>query len=991
MQFSRDQNQALLRLNPITMKLSLLLFLLLTVSMLLRGGDTPNIVYIICDDLGYGDIQCLAPETSKIPTPHTDQLAREGMTFTDAHSGSSVCTPTRYGIMTGRYSWRTRLQKGVVSGFAPALIAKDRPTVASYLKSIGYDTAIIGKWHLDFLYNDPETGEPYSQKQHKTPPVGAVIPDGPIHRGFDYYHGFHHARNMEAVIENDRVIEHDEVVNMLPRLTEKSVEYIDSRKDEDAPFFLYIPLGSPHTPIVPSEDWKGKSGLGDYGDFVMQTDHVVGEVSKALEKNGLTDNTLVIFTSDNGCSKAAGIPKLAEQGHIVSAHLRGSKADLWDGGHRIPFIVKWPGKVEAGTENDQLICLTDLFSTLSDITGNDLPKGSAEDSVSFLPALSQEEIVSTRNGVIHHSISGHFAYRFGKWKLLLARASGGWTSPKENEAPKDGPKVQLYDMEKDVGESTNLSQERPEMVDKLLALLEEDVTLGRSTEGEPSENDVTEIDLWKSEKETSDKTTTPEAKTEKKRPNILFIISDDQSPFDFKFYNKNSTLDSPVIDQLAADGMVFDGAYHMGSYSGAVCYPSRHMVMTGRTVWNLRDQRKRKKGEELKPEVQEQVDNCMAAIFNRAGYDTMRTCKKGNSFALANEQFSIVRDTTKREGSAEEGSAWHAEQVLDYLSEREATKDEDPFLIYYGFSHPHDQRHGPPELMEKYHAVNHFGKEQPVALNPKAPPLPKNYLPAHPFHHGHPNLRDEVAVAGVWEWRDEATIRNEIGRQFACSENIDIQIGRVLEKLESMGELDNTYIFYTADHGMAIGRHGLQGKQNLYEHTWRVPFIVKGPGIKAGSRAQGNIYLLDVLGTMCDLAGIETPPSLESKSFRPVLEGRQDIVRDVLYGVYAGGTKPGIRAVRKGDWKLVKWDVLEGEVQETQLFNLKRNPKEYLSEHQDPTTRALSGTKAGKQQKDLAEDPDHAGKLAEMEALLESEMKRLGDPHPLWNQEEVAE
>ncbi len=494
------------------------LILILTIfqlSAVATEGKKPNIVYIICDDLGYGDIQCLNPENGKIPTPHADKLASEGMTFTDAHSGSSVCTPTRYGIMTGRYSWRTRLQKGVVTGFAPCLIDKDRPTVAGFLKEQGYATAIVGKWHLDFQYLDSKTGEAYTQKQHKTPPVGAKIPDGPIHRGFDYYHGFHHARNMEAVIEDDKVIAHDPEVNMLPRLTKKSVEYIDSRSGKDEPFFLYVPLGSPHTPILPSPEWKGKSGIGDYGDFVMQTDNVVGEISAALEKNGFADNTLVIFTSDNGCSKAAGIPKLAEQGHIVSAHLRGSKADIWDGGHRIPFIVRWPGNVESGSTNDQLICLTDLFATVGEITGQEIPNLSTVDSVSFLPALFSKPIKSTRNGVIHHSFTGHFAYRQGPWKLILANGSGGWSSPNENEAKKkDWPKAQLYHMKNDVGETKNLYESKPEIAAKLLALLETDVTNGRSTTGPEASNDIPndQIKLWKSEGKSS-----PDKKKKKKK------------------------------------------------------------------------------------------------------------------------------------------------------------------------------------------------------------------------------------------------------------------------------------------------------------------------------------------------------------------------------------------------------------------------------------------------------------------------------------------
>ena len=306
--------------------------------------------------------------------------------------------------------------------------------------------------------------------------------------------------------------------------------------------------------------------------------------------------------------------------------------------------------------------------------------------------------------------------------------------------------------------------------------------------------------------------------------------------------------------------------------------------------------------------------------------------------------------------------------------------------LSYRVSHPHDTRDGKPELLAKYGAVNHTNRNALPPAHPKQAALPVNYLPAHPFHHGHPGLRDEVSVSGVWEKRDERTIRNELGRQFACDENIDIQIGRVLKKLETMGELNNTYIIYTADHGIAIGRHGLQGKQNLYEHTWRVPFIVTGPGVKQG-RVQANIYLLDVLGTLCDLAGIAAPEEVESISFRPVLEGKQQTIRDMLYGVYCGGTKPGVRSVRKGDWKLIKYDVLDGKVRETQLFNLKDNPDELLQKHHAAPVVALTSNKPRPNQLNLASDPKYKEKLAEMEGLLLAEMKRLDDPYRLWDQE----
>jgi arylsulfatase A-like enzyme len=468
---------------------------------------------------------------------------------------------------------------------------------------------------------------------------------------------------------------------------------------------------------------------------------------------------------------------------------------------------------------------------------------------------------------------------------------------------------------------------------------------------------------------------------EGKGPNILFIVVDDQSPFDLKIYNPRSALETPHLDRLAREGMVIDGAYHMGAFVGAVCTPSRHMIMCGRSVWHLPISPNAK---ETCPPLLEQ--NTLPAVFNRAGYDTMRTCKVGNSYEGANRQFTIRHDATKRGGTVESGSAWHGDRVMDYLIQREAEKDTDPFLIHFGFSHPHDERDGTPDLLAKYGAVNHTDTDTPPPTNPRAPRLPTNYLPAHPFHHGHPGLRDEVAVSGVWERRDERTIRNELGRQFACSENIDTQIGRVLAKLEEIGQLDSTYVVYTSDHGMAIGRHGLQGKQNLYQHTWRVPFVIRGPGIRAGSRVEGNIYLLDILATFCDLAGIPPPETNEGKSFKSVLFGDQSTVRDVLYGVYNGGTKPGMRAVKRGDWKLIKYDVLKGTVQENQLFNLKENPEEFLAEHHDPQVIALTGVTPTKLQVNLAGDPQYANKLAEMEGLLLSEMRRLNDPWRLWNQ-----
>ena len=468
-------------------------------SLLTTAFRKPNVVVVLCDDLGYGDVHCLNPEHGKIATPHADALAAQGMVFTDAHSGSSVCTPTRYGLLTGRYAWRTKLQQGVVQGFAPCLISENRPTLATFLREHGYATSIVGKWHLNFQYVDPGTSTTLARKDHSLPPVGSTIPDGPLTHGFDRFYGFHHARDMQAVIENDRVIAHRDPITMLPGLTREAVAFITAQADTDRPFFLYLPLSSPHTPIVPSPEWQGKSGLGDYADFVMQTDAALGAVMEALEQTGQADNTLLIFTSDNGCSKAAGIEQLADAGHRVSGDLRGSKADLWDGGHRIPFILRWPERVAAGSSCEQTICLTDLFATMADLLVDSLPPGSCEDSVSFLPALSGHQIPAARQGIVHHSISGHFGYRSGPWKLLLCRGSGGWSAPDEKAAAKAAaPAIQLYDMHSDLSEQRNLADERPEVVAELLASLKRDVTAGRSTAGRETTNDVTTIELWKS-------------------------------------------------------------------------------------------------------------------------------------------------------------------------------------------------------------------------------------------------------------------------------------------------------------------------------------------------------------------------------------------------------------------------------------------------------------------------------------------------------------
>lgn len=465
------------------------------------------------------------------------------------------------------------------------------------------------------------------------------------------------------------------------------------------------------------------------------------------------------------------------------------------------------------------------------------------------------------------------------------------------------------------------------------------------------------------------------------KPNILFIIADDQAPHSLGAYG-NLVCQTPHIDRIAQEGILLHDAHHMGSWSGAVCLPSRTMVMTGRAVWNIPG---RGKNGPQYLNAKDVALTSMAAVFNAAGYDTFRTCKRGNTFQAANEHFDVVHHSgDKREPDS---SNVHGQNAIDFLNDRAESGDEDPFLMYLGFAHPHDPRNGLDDLLQKYGAENR--KQPPESFAPSAPALPINYLPQHPFFHGHPDLRDEVKVEGVLTSRTEATIRNEKGREYACIENIDREVGRVLQKLQDLGELENTYVFYTSDHGIAIGRHALMGKQNLYEHTWRVPFLVRGPGIKPGSSASGFVYLMDVLPTLCDLAGIDAPKTFDGVSFRSVLEGQQERIRDVLYGVYCGGTKPGMRSVKTADgWKLIKYDVMDGTVQETQLFNLNENPHELLLEHHHPDVVALTGHTPESHQRDLAELPEYADQRKKLEALLLEEKQRWNDPYRLWDQPE---
>ena len=455
-------------------------------------AETPNVIVILADDLGYGDLGCYGATQTK--TPNLDRLARDGMRFTDAHSPSAVCTPTRYGLLTGRYAWRTRLKQGVLLGDSPALIEAGRLTLAGLLKRKGYATAAIGKWHLG-LGSEAKTD------------FAKPLRPGPLTVGFDSFFGIPASLDMVpyVYVENGRVLalptaqsekspkpnyfdgvfwregpaapgfRHREV---LPELTKRAEQFVRAQS-ADRPFFLYFALTSPHTPWVPTEDFQGRSPLGEYGDFLTQTDAAVERVLKALDEMQLADRTLVVFTSDNGAIPLP--PQFASTGHRTNGSWRGQKSDIWEAGHRVPYLVRWPGHTPAGSICSETICHADLLATLAAIVGERLPEDAGEDSFNILPLfLGKSTDVPIREATVHHSGDGAFAIRQGKWKAIQHLGSGGFSQPKREARVAGGPTGQLYDLEEDPRETHNVWNENPRVVEQLSELLEKYKLEGRS-------------------------------------------------------------------------------------------------------------------------------------------------------------------------------------------------------------------------------------------------------------------------------------------------------------------------------------------------------------------------------------------------------------------------------------------------------------------------------------------------------------------------------
>jgi len=952
---------------PIPLLLSLLL---LPAPQSPEALEPPNLVVILADDLGYGDLGANNPD-SAIPTPRLDAIAAGGVRFTDAHSGSAVCTPTRYGLMTGRYCWRSRLKGGVLNGYSGHLIEPDRPTVASVLKARGYHTACIGKWHLGMDL----------PRRDKVMDWQGKIEDGPLANGFDHFFGVTASLDFPPYVwvEDDRFTEPGaerypgsgfpaylragewapgfDHQGALDEITRRAVAHIRERAAAGGPFFLYLPLTAPHKPVLPAERFRGKSGVGPYGDFVMQVDWTVGEVDRALEEAGVADDTLLLVTSDNGSFMyhldAPESPQRAKQGadgdatldhaadpkvhgylsatHRANGPLRGTKADVWDGGHRVPFLARWPAAAPAGAVCDRSVSLVDLMATFADAAGAAVPAGAAEDSTSLLPLLRDPAATSwERPPVVMHSANGTFAVRDGRWKLILGSGSGGRGLPK---GPKERPPFQLYDMEADLGERVNLAATQPGVAARLRRQLEQ-LRAGAL----PAKAAAAAPPL-------------PPA-----RPNVLLVLADDMGWSDLGCYG--GEIATPTLDVLAAEGVRFTQFHNT-----AKCFPSRACLLTG--LYAQQVGMGRRHTEPLRNAA------TLGEVLRAAGYRTLMSGKHhgvDNPHDRGFDRYRGLRDgaanhfnpghpragepapAQKRPGervwcfdeevvqpyTPEDPDFYSTDAYTDWAIEflREERPPGQPFFLYLAYQAPHDPLQAWPEDIARYRgrygqgygavAAARDARQRGMGL------IEERYPRSEPTHRPWAELSEAE--------RDDQDLRMAV--YAAMIDRMDRNLGRLLAVLEQRGDRDNTIVLFASDNGCsaevveigdgavgAIDRWSSLGRDwanvsntpfrlfKNYSHEGGIntPLIVSWPaaGLEGG-RVSGRVgHFIDFMPTLLELAEADYPTAvgdepvlpLNGESLLPAILGDDQPRRSQLFWSWSKG-----RAVRDGDWKAVSWN-----------------------------------------------------------------------------------
>ena len=859
------------------------------------SGGAPNLVVILADDLGWGDLGCYNA-ASRIPTPHLDRLASEGMRFTDAHSPSAVCTPTRYGLLTGRYAWRTRLRSGVLYGYSPPLLEPGQPTLASFLRDAGYRTACIGKWHLGLRF--ATTGGPAEFGDGSEPKVDPARIDWeqPLAEG-PHTAGFHESYVIPASLDmvpyvylrNGRAVEAPtertpgdksqrqggggfyrggpkapgfSIEGCQPRLTEEAESFL-RRQSPAEPFFLYFPLTAPHDPWVPTADFRGTSACGPRGDFVAQVDASVGRIMRVLEERGLASNTLLVFTSDNGAHWLPG--EVAATGHAANGPWRGMKSDAWEGGHRVPFLARWPGRIRAGSTSEALIGLNDLFATTAEVVGHAPPPGAAPDSVSFARALLGKP-TRPRPPLVLHSIRGEFVLRDGPWKLIDGPDGGGWTAGKATEPG------QLHDLRRDAGETNNLWRMEPKRVREMQDAL-------ARIRGVPREK--------------------PE------RPNIIVVMTDDQGYGELSCHG-NPILATPNLDRLHAQSARF-----VDYTVSPTCAPTRAALLTGRHEF--------RSGITHTIYERERLDLkavTLPELLKSAGYGTGIFGK----WHLGDER----RYLPDRRGFDEvyiHGGGGIGQTYPGSCGDAPGNGYHDPVLLHNGRfvktrGYCTDLFFG--EALRWIDVQRQSGRPFFAYITPNAPHMP----------HVTPGPEYDRLFEG------RGLSASDV-RYYAMIRNIDDNVGRLLDRLGEWGLDENTLVIFQTDNGHSVsgvynaGMRAMKGTP--YQGGIRVPSFWRWKGhIAPGDRPQMAAHL-DVLPTLVELAGArmtdQQASRLEGMSLVPALRSAAAPWPERVLVTHLGRWPHGkaeenkLRgsAIRRGRFKLVHG---------TELYDLVADPAE---------------------------------------------------------------
>jgi N-acetylgalactosamine-6-sulfatase len=802
------------------------------------ADQPPNIVLILADDWGWGDLSCHGHKDFR--TPNIDRLASQGIDFQHFNVCNPVCSPSRTAAMTGHFPARYSVhqhfadhelnrQRGMPDWLDPRAVM-----VSRLLQKAGYRTGHFGKWHL--------THESISDAPH------------PRDYGFD-----------ESAVYNG-----PPPSTTSDRLVDDAISFITRNKDK--PFFINVWLHETHTPHYPSPTSLAENEKLDdqgrvYAAVVRDGDQKVGRILQTLESLGLDDKTLVIFSSDNGPEWTGGENAKHLRDGLGTYYSvgetggrRGRKRSLFEGGVHVPFIVRWPAHAPTGAKDDStIIAAVDLLPTFCAAAGISLPAGYQPDGENMLPALQGRPVTRTKplfcewRGTSASDCWPRVTARVGNWKLAVG----------------DSDRAELYNLAEDPGEKRDVASSQRDRTARMTRM---------ATEWHASLPKVVPENCISKQA----------AAESRQRPNILFVLADDQR-WDTIHALGNDDVHTPNLDRLVNEGFHFTNAYCMGSMTPAVCLPSRTMLLTGRSVWHLPQVTGVDAPEDLV---------LLPRVLRDAGYVTYHCGKSGNSCRYGNAAFHVNVETEKTD---HDDMRKHADQVVQFLEKHDHTK---PFFIYLAPSVPHDPRVAPPAFVQLF---------DPVKLK-----LSRNFMPQHPFDNGELRIRDELLAAHP---RTPEEMRQHLAGYYACISDLDDQFGRITKSLHKLGYVENTVIIFSSDQGLAVGgRHGLMGKQNLYEHV-KPPLVIAGPGISHGN-SDALVYLYDLFPTICGLAQARTPPIVEGRSLLPIARGTNSDTRPYLFAAY----RHCQRMVRDRRWKLIEYFV--GAERHTQLFDLSADPDE---------------------------------------------------------------